>query len=157
MNAHDLFDTAPLGSLVSFTNDQPRPPERFRRKLAAWRTWNGSGRLVAIYPRRLLGSSFQSAGFVLKIGEYGSEGVTILTVSRHFELTCPLDFAILERPRPGMVRVLTEWNGKVELQHLAEDLPSAHEWLARHRYSNPFLSIVEADERGGLGAMRRAA
>lgn len=35
MNAHDLFDTAPLGSLVSFANDQPRPPERFRRKLAA--------------------------------------------------------------------------------------------------------------------------
>ena len=56
-----------------------------------------------------------------------------------------------------MVRVLTEWNGKVELQHLAEDLPSAHEWLARHRYSNPFLSIVEAVETGGLGAMRRAA
>ncbi len=74
MNAHDLFDTAPLGSLVSFANDQPRPPERFRRKLAAWRTWNGTGRLVAIYPRRLFGSSFQSAGFVLKIGEYGLIG-----------------------------------------------------------------------------------
>ena len=157
MNAYELFEAAPLGSLVRFTNDQPRPPERFRRKLAAWRTWNGSGRLVAIYPRRLLGSSFQSAGFVLKIGEYGSEGVTILTVSRHFELTCPLDFAILERPRPGMVRVLTEWNSKVELQHLAEDLPSAHEWLARHRYSNAFLSIAAADETGGLGAIRRAA
>ena len=116
-----------------------------------------AGRLVAIYPRRLIGSSFQSAGFVLKIGEYGSEGVTILTVSCHFELTCPLDFAILERPRPGMVRVLTEWNSKVELQHLAEDLPSAHEWLARHRYSNAFLSIAAADETGGLGALRRAA
>lgn len=157
MNAHDLFDTAPLGSIVSFADGQPRPPERFRRKLAAWRTWNGTGRLVAIYPRRLIGSRFQSAGFVLKIGEYGSEGVTILTVSRHFELTCPLDFAILERPRPGMVRVLTEWNDKVGLQHLAEDMAAAKEWLASHRYSDPILSIVEAGETGGLGALRRAA
>ena len=47
MNAQELFDSAPLGSLVRFSNGHPRPPERHRRKLRARREENGEGRFVA--------------------------------------------------------------------------------------------------------------
>ena len=43
MSAQYIYDTAPLGSLIRYSNGEPRPPERFRRKLAAWNNDNGTG------------------------------------------------------------------------------------------------------------------
>ena len=50
MSAQYIYDTAPLGSLIRYSNGEPRPPERFRRKLAAWNNDNGTGRFVERYP-----------------------------------------------------------------------------------------------------------
>ena len=30
MSAQYIYDTAPLGSLIRYSNGEPRPPERFR-------------------------------------------------------------------------------------------------------------------------------
>ncbi|EZP69562.1 hypothetical protein BV96_04102 [Sphingomonas paucimobilis] len=46
MSAQSIYDTAPLGSLIRYSNGEPRPPERFTRKLKAWNNDNGIGRLV---------------------------------------------------------------------------------------------------------------
>ncbi|MGF7163552.1 hypothetical protein FHS85_005222 [Rhodoligotrophos appendicifer] len=46
MSAHIVHDTAPLGSLIRYTDGTPKPPARFSKKLAAWERRNGVGRLV---------------------------------------------------------------------------------------------------------------
>lgn len=43
MNARELFDLEPLAYLVRFTDGTPRPPERYKHKLASWRTNNSEG------------------------------------------------------------------------------------------------------------------
>lgn len=56
MRALEIFTDAPLGAFVRFSDGTPRPPERFKRKLAAWENYNGTGRLTGKQPRRLLGN-----------------------------------------------------------------------------------------------------
>jgi len=36
MSAQLIYDLAPLGSTVTYSDETPRPPERFRKKLASW-------------------------------------------------------------------------------------------------------------------------
>jgi len=36
MSASTIFDTAPLGALIRYTDGSPKPPSRFIKKLAAW-------------------------------------------------------------------------------------------------------------------------
>ena len=42
MSASLIYDVVPLGSVVEYSDDTPRPPDRFRRKLSAWQNNNGS-------------------------------------------------------------------------------------------------------------------
>ena len=51
MSAHNVYD-APLGSLVRYFDNSPKPPARFTKKLAAWEARNGVGRLVRKQPDR---------------------------------------------------------------------------------------------------------
>lgn len=157
MSALYIFEHAPLGSLIRFSDGTPRPPARFNRKLSAWENYNGTGRLTAKQPRRLIGSHWMPAGFQLHLGNYGSEGVTILVVTRHYQLTSPLTFEIIEVPQAGMVRVLTEWNDTIELRHLAANMAAAEAWAAEHRYSDMRFEVVEADEANRFLELRRAA
>ena len=52
MSAHIVYDTAPLGALIRYSDGAPRPPARFAKKLAAWERRNGLGRLVRKEPPR---------------------------------------------------------------------------------------------------------
>ena len=36
MSAQHIYVSAPLGSIVRYSDGTPRPPARFKRKLAAW-------------------------------------------------------------------------------------------------------------------------
>ncbi|RNJ41439.1 hypothetical protein B5V01_00005 [Mesorhizobium erdmanii] len=36
MSAQLIYDLVPLGSIVNYSDGSPRPPERHRKKLAAW-------------------------------------------------------------------------------------------------------------------------
>ncbi len=45
MSAHIAF-LAPIGSILKWSDGTPRPPERHRKKLSAWKTSNSSGRLI---------------------------------------------------------------------------------------------------------------
>ena len=145
MSALHIFDAAPLGALIRFSDGTPRPPVRFNRKLAAWENTNSRGRLTAKQPRRLIGSHWMPAGFQLHLGDYGSGSVTIIVVTRHYQLTSPLTFEIIEVPQAGMVRVLTEWNGTIEMRHLAANMASAEVWTTDHCYSDMRFEVVEAD------------
>src|SRR3546814_7678725 len=59
-----------------------------------------------------------------------------------WHVTSPLHFEIVEQPAPGMVRVLTQWEGVDELRHLAPDMATAQSWFASHRYSNARFEVV---------------
>jgi hypothetical protein len=50
MSAQHIFDHAPLGSLIRYSNKTPKPPARFVNKLWAWEHENGVGRLIRKEP-----------------------------------------------------------------------------------------------------------
>lgn len=55
MSAHLVFSAA-IGSLISWSDGTPRPPERHSKKLAVWKMRNSSGRLIRKEDPRTLGS-----------------------------------------------------------------------------------------------------
>ena len=143
MSAQNVFDNAPLGSLIRYSNGEPRPPARFTRKLRAWNTDNGTGRLVERSPEAV-GTNYRlPASFALHLGNFGGQDVIVMVVQRHYSVTSKLHFEIAEVPKPGMVRVLTGSNGREELHNLATDMAAAEAWLARNRYSDAGFEIVE--------------
>ena len=146
MSAQHIFDAAPLGALVRYSDGTPRPPARFTRKLSAWERNNGIGQLIKKAPGVQRPTYAMPAGFTLHHGDFGSGGVIVLVVTFSYLVTSPLLFDVVEVPRPGAVRVLTAWEGVDELRHLAVDQSAAEAWLAAHHYSNARFDIVGAGE-----------
>ena len=158
MSAQYIHDTAPLGSLIRHSNGEPRPPERFRRKLAAWNNDNGTGRLVERYPGQVTDNYRSPAHFMLHLATYGSQGVIVMTVRRAYSVESPLNFEIVDTPKPGQVRVLTTFRGKDELRHLAADMASAEAWMRDNPYSGMRAEIVtDGDLAVPSSELRRAA
>ncbi|MBS0504837.1 MAG: hypothetical protein IH998_12315 [Proteobacteria bacterium] len=146
----------PLGALLRFFDGSPRPPERFRRKLSAWKNRNDTGRLVQKTAACTLGGSTFPATFMLHLGDFGSNGVILVIVNRGFQVTTDLRFEVMELPAPGMVRVLTRDGDREELRHLAPDMAAAEEWMSRNRYSNMVVEVV-GEEKAGDALIGRAA
>lgn len=157
MSASLIFDTAPLGSLVAYSDGTPRPPARFTKKLAAWERRNGVGRLVKKEPARERPTYSSPASITLHEGNFASAGVILVTVMRTHSVDSDLSFEIVERPTIGMVRVLQDFGGNSELLHLAESREAAELWLAKNQYSAARLAEVTADEVGADVVEGRAA
>lgn len=155
LDGQAVHDSLPLGTVLRYFDGTPQPPARFTRKLRAWQNRNSTGRLIEKSPPSAIGSSSYPASFMLHEGTYTSDDTPIIVVRCHYFVTTDLNFEILELPQPGMVRVLTRWNGKDELQHLAADMAAAEAWAERNRYSNLVLEPVEDDEVAAR--FRRAA
>jgi len=158
MSAQHIFDAAPLGALIRFSDGQPKPPARFKRKLAAWDNNNAVGRLTAKSEASQMGSHMMPATFALHMGDYGSNGVIILVVTRSFAVNTCLTFEIIERPEPGLVRVLQRCGDRTEMLHLAANLAAAQRWLDKHHHSDAWLEeVVEDTAHGALDQGREAA
>tara|TARA_R110000868_G_scaffold363120_2_gene625374 strand:- start:2105 stop:2575 length:471 start_codon:yes stop_codon:yes gene_type:complete len=142
MSAQLIYDTAPLGSLIRYSNGEQRPPERFTRKLKAWNNDNGIGRLIERTPEEIRPTYRSPASFCLHLGNYGSQGIVAIVVRRHYSIESSLRFEIAETPTAGKVRVLSSFNGRDELRYLAPHMAAAEEWMARNRYSNLRAEIV---------------
>lgn len=136
--ARHIYETAPLGSLIAFRSGEPRPPQRFTRKVKAWEQENGTGRLVERQP----GFGTSPATFTLHLGDFESEGVIIMVVRRLFSADSAKPFEILDTPKAGMVRVLTGHGEREELRFLASDMAQAERWMAEHHYSGIRAEIV---------------
>lgn len=150
MSAQHIFGSAPLGATIRFTDGTPRPPDRFRRKLSQWKDRNDTGRLVEKCAGRGTGACAYPATFTLHMATCGSDGTIVLVVNRTFTVASDLSFEIVERPRPGMVRVLTSFQGSTTLRHLAPDMNAARAWLAEHHYHDARFEVV-ADEDAIVG------
>lgn len=157
MSAHAIYDHAPIGSIIAWSDGTPRPPERFTRKHAAWLTSNGRGRLIRKQPGRSMGNLSLSASFTLHEADFSPGGMVAIRVHRTFSLDSSLRFSVIERPAIGSVRVFDRSGENAELVHLAPHRPAAEEWLSRHGYPRAVLEEVTADEVGAAVVEGRAA
>lgn len=146
MSASLIYDIVPIGSIVAWNDGTPRPPERHRKKLAAWKTNNSSGRLIKKEPALSRPTYSSPASFTLHEADFGTGGVIAIRVHRSFSVDSALRFIVEERPAPGMVRVFDRPGDNAELVHLAPHRAAAEEWLSRHGYPNAVLDEVTADE-----------
>lgn len=157
MSAHTIFDNAPIGSIIAWSDGTPQPPARFRKKLATWQSNNSKGRLIRKQGGRGVGNVSLSACFTLHEADYGSSGIAAIRVHRTFSLESKLRFTIVERPAIGSVRVLDRAGDDAELVYLATNEADAKEWLTRHGYPGAVLKEVTADEVGADAVEGRAA
>ncbi|MEO9336767.1 hypothetical protein ABFT80_04950 [Mesorhizobium sp. SB112] len=157
MSASLVFDIAPLGALIAYTDGQPKPPSRFTRKLAAWERRNGVGRLVRKEPARERPTYSSPPCFTLHEGNFGQGGIILVTVMRTYGIDSDLTFRVVERPRVGQVRVVQDIGDNVELLHLVETQEAAELWLAKAGYSRARLETITADEVGADVIEGRAA
>ncbi|MHA6645225.1 hypothetical protein [Mesorhizobium sp. A623] len=158
MSAQLIYDLVPLGSTVTYSDGTPRPPQRFRKKLAAWENNNSGGRLIRKQAERHIGNTTLPASITLHEGNYGSGGVIVLTVHKSFSVNSSLKFSVKERPAIGSVRILDRAGDDAELLHLAADRADAETWLEKHRYPNAVLEEVIADKAvADIGEGRTAA
>jgi hypothetical protein len=146
MSASLIFDIAPLGSLVEYSDGQPKPPARFTKKLATWKSRNGVGRLVRKEPARERPTYTTPPSFTLHEGDFGEAGIILITVMRSYGIDSDLRFRVIERPKIGQVRVVQDVGENVELLHLAENREAAELWLTRKGYSRARLEEVTADD-----------
>ena len=144
MSAQAIMDHAPLGAIIRFSDGTPRPPDRFRRKLADWENRNDKGRLIRKERARVGASLNYPGGFSLHLGDYGSNGVVVIKFTRSFQVTTPLDFEIEGLPPPGSIRILRQVGEVEELEYLAPDASAADEWLARNQMAKVRLETVGA-------------
>ena len=142
LSAQQLYDAGPLGALIRFTDGAAEPPQRHRRKHAAWRTSNGTGRLVRKAPQK----QAVPASFTLHVGYFGTPDVTVVKAYRVFAVTSPLSFAILNPPRPGQVALVHDDLGLPTLVHLADTEADARAWLRAHPRDNVRLVPAEGLE-----------
>lgn len=157
MSASLVFDIAPLGALIAYTDGQLKPPSRFTRKLAAWERRNGVGRLIRKEPARERPTYSSPPCFTLHEGNFGQGGIILVTVMRTYGIDSDLTFRVVERPRVGQVRVVQDIGDNVELLHLAETQEAAELWLAKAGYSRARLETITAIEVGADVIEGRAA
>ena len=81
-------------------------------------------------------------------GDFGENGVIVVSVRRTYSVESDLRFEIAERPAIGSVRVLQLLGDGPELLHLAANREAAERWLANNRYNRAYLEEVSADEVG---------
>ncbi|MGN6773651.1 hypothetical protein [Rhizobium sp.] len=157
MSASLIYDLAPIGSIVAWSDGTPRPPERHKKKLAAWETRNSKGRLIRKQGKRGVGNVSLSPDFTLHEGDHGAGGVIAIRIYRTFALDSELAFKAVERPVLGSVRVFDRAGANAELVHLAANRQAAEEWMSRYGYPNAVLEEVTADEVAADHVEGRAA
>jgi hypothetical protein len=146
MSAHTIFEHAPIGAIVTWSDGTPRPPDRQSKKLSAWKTSNSQGRLIHKEGRRDPGALGSGGSITLHEADFGAGGVIAIRVHRTFSLGSSLRFAVAERPPVGAVRVFDRAGDHAEMDHLAPHRAAAEHWLSQHGYPQAVLEDVTADE-----------
>ncbi|KSV71132.1 hypothetical protein N182_30545 [Sinorhizobium sp. GL2] len=146
MSASLIYDLAPIGSLIAWSDGTPRPPERFKKQLAAWQTRNSKGWLIRKEGPRSSGNYTSPPHFTLHEADLGGKDIVVLRIHRTFGIDSNFVFNVLERPPVGFIRIFDRAGAAAELIHLAESRETAKAWLSSHGYPNAVLEEVSADE-----------
>lgn len=142
LTALDILKTAPLGAYIAFSDGTPRPPERFNKKLSAWKNRNGGGILTEKTPGTVMVTSDHvgRASFALRIGEYGTASTIAVILNVHFDDQSDLQFEIKSTPT-GTVRI-NQYGALIPPQDIAN--------RALRGYADP--QPGETDQPAGYGA-----
>lgn len=146
MSAQHIYDVAPLGSIVRYSDGTPQPPARHTRKRAIWETTNNAGRLIRKQRGRRGGIDGFPATCTLRTGDLRQGGIILVRVNRTFDVRSRLTFTVVEQPPIGSVRVLSGDGDDRELLHLAEDRGAAERWRELNGYRQAVLEAVTVDE-----------
>jgi hypothetical protein len=146
MFAFLIYERAPIGSIVAWSDGTPQPPDRHRKKLSAWKTRNSQGQLIRKHGEKVTGTYVAKPHFTLHEGDFGNTGTIVIRVHHTFSIDSDLIFRVLERPPLGTVRIFDRADEYAELVHLAENREAAETWLKQHGYPNAVLEDVTADE-----------
>ncbi|MFG1239895.1 MULTISPECIES: hypothetical protein [Xanthobacteraceae] len=150
MSAKAIYDTAPLGAIIRFSDGRPRPPARFTRKLTAWERSNGIGRLIRKSPPFVTGRLASPATITLHEGDISSANVVLVIVHRTYGVDSALQFEVIDVPKPDSWRIVRPYGEAVELLHLANDRAAADAWLRQNRH--PQARIERVDDLGDASA-----
>lgn len=142
MSAKLIFDHAPIGAIIAYSDGTRRPPERHRRKLADWQNRNEVGRLICKRSAVERGTHTIPASFTLHEGDYRSNGTVVMRVHKTFDVNSPRGFTVRELPEPGSVLVMSRPGELGELVHLAANRSAAEDWLTQHGYPEAVLQEV---------------
>jgi hypothetical protein len=142
LSAQQIYDTAPLGSLIRFSDATPEPPARHRRKHAAWESSNGTGRLT----RKAPANRASVASFTLHLADFGSGDVAVVKAYRTVPVTSGLAYTVVETPRPGQAAILRDEGGTSTLLHLTDTYAGAEAWLRAHSYRDARIVAADAPE-----------
>ena len=137
MNADLIISLAPIGSVVEWSDGNPRPPEHHVATLYHWKRNNGVGLLVRKFGE--MGQDCPSATpfFMLRCEDD----------LRTFSVGLTYRFRIASRPKIGSVRIFERDDPAALMLHLADDRDAACAWLADNAaYSDAFMDEVTADE-----------
>lgn len=146
MSAQLIYDLVPLGSIVTYSDGTPRPPDRHRKKLATWENRNSGGRLIRKRAETRIGNTTLPASITLHKGDYGSQGTIVMRIHQTFSVNSGLNFVVTERPAIGSILVLDRAGDDAELVYVACHRADAEEWLTRHGYPNAVLKEVTAND-----------
>lgn len=157
MSALFIFDHAPIGAIVSWTDGRPRPPEHLIRARAEWKRNNTTGRLVRKRSRFVMGQSAIPATIKVMTGGIDDFGDVIIPDFRTFPVDANLSFTIVERPPAGSCRILDIAGEDAELLHLAPSRERAEIWVRDCGFRTPAIFEVTADEVAADHVEGRAA
>lgn len=146
MPAHQIYDSAPLGSFISFLDDAPAPPREDANAFESWRRRNGFGLLIRKDPPPEQRNCGSPASITLRILYFRGDRHGDDEHDRTFPLDCDLGFELIERPEIGMFRVLRDIGGNVELLRVAVDLADAEHLRSRFPHVPVLIEEITADE-----------
>ncbi len=146
MSAMNIYENAPLGSLVRYRDPGAQPPPNDEEAFAAWKQRNGVGWLVRRSPPRLDMIWSSSGTITLQQGGFPMSLDAAIAARQDFSLDSDLSFQIIEQPRPGNVRILQEYGKCSILIYVAECREDATHWLEDSRHINLHLEEVGVDE-----------
>jgi hypothetical protein len=150
MNAQHIYDSAPFGALIRYSDGTPQPPLRFRRKLEDWSRRNDQGYLTQKNPAVTGGSYHTPDRFTLrKTGFSESEKPIAFIFNLLVTVASPLAYEIVSVPIPGQVLIFSSGQEHRELVHLAADESAARLWLTHHGYPDALLEILGPPTHNG--------
>lgn len=148
MSAHMIFERAPIGAIISWSDRSPCPPEHQVELYAAWKSNNTTGRLIRKSSGWIMGQAVIPSGFTVMTDGLDDSGAVAGTDYRWFPIGSDMRFLIAERPAIGSVRILDLVCGSPELVYLASSLDHAETWLRNLGTRTMVLEEVTADEVG---------
>lgn len=146
MSAQIVFERAPVGAIISWTDGKPRPPANATEALSVWKEHNGYGQLVNKSVKPVMGQAIEPGGFKVLVLDDAMRADHDNRQMHSFSADSDLAFRIIERPRTGACRILDRVGDDAELAHLASSRLHAQTWVDNLGSRHMVIEEVTADE-----------